>query len=119
MAEKRREERKILVSFTPVYNLRNNYLLGYLRDLTVKGAMLEGYRPVELNEKLIVGIEFNDTPKFSAGRLVLSARAAWCKNVENSNYYNIGVEFQDLTDENRTVIAAVLDRYTFRPEPPA
>jgi hypothetical protein len=39
--------------------------------------------------------------------------------VENSNYYNIGVEFQDLTDENRTVIAAVLDRYTFRPEPPA
>ena len=119
MAEKRREERKTLVSFSPVYNLRNNYLLGYLRDLTVKGAMLEGYRPVDPNEKLIVGIEFSDTPEFSAGRLVISARAAWCKNVENSNYFNIGVEFQDLTNENKKVIVAVLDRYTFRPEPPA
>jgi Tfp pilus assembly protein PilZ len=119
MPEKRREERKTLVSFTPVYNLRNNYLLGYLRDLTVKGAMLEGYRLVELNEKLIVGIEFNETPEFSGGRLVLSTRVAWCKHVENSNYYNIGVEFQDLTAENKTVIVAVLDRYTFRPEPPA
>ena len=119
MAEKRREERKTLVSFTPVYNLRNNYLLGYLRDLTVKGAMLEGYRLVEPNEKLIVGIEFTDAPEFSAGRLVLSARVAWCKHVENSNYYNIGMEFQELTDENKTVIAAVLGRYTFRPEPPA
>ncbi len=119
MAEKRREVRKTLSSFTPVYNLRNNYLLGYLRDLTGKGAMLEGYRPVEIDHQLIVGIEFSDTPEFSAGRLVLSARVAWCKNVENSNYYNIGVEFQEMTDQNKAVIVAVLDRFTFRPEPPA
>jgi hypothetical protein len=116
MSEQRKEERKILVSFTPVHDLRRNILLGYLRDLTLQGAMLLGTRPVEINTTLTLAIDFHATPGVPATRLQLPARVAWCKHEQDSPDYASGVEFLELTDQNKKVINAVLERYQFHPE---
>ena len=118
MSEQRKEERKILTTFTPVYDLEKNILLGYLRDLTIQGAMLVGNRPMEVKKELTLAIEFHETPEIPATHMTIPARVAWCKHEEHSNYYNTGVEFLDLTSQNKTVIVAVLQRYQFRQEPP-
>ncbi len=119
MSEQRKEERKTLISFTPVYDFRKNILMGYLRDLTLRGAMLEGNRPVEVDHKLLLAIEFHETPEIPATRTTILARVVWCNHVERSIYYNTGFEFVQLTDENKKVLGAILERYQFRQEPPA
>ena len=45
MSDKRKEERKSLMTFTPVYGLHPKTLLGYAEDLTVHGAMVVGEKP--------------------------------------------------------------------------
>lgn len=118
MSEHRKEERKILITFTPAYDLRKNILLGYLRDLTLQGAMLIGNRPLEINDKLTLGIDFHETPGIPATRMVIPSRVAWSKHEENSEYFNTGVEFLELSDQNKAVIEAILERYQFRKETP-
>ncbi len=117
--EERKEERKILITFTPVFDVDSNSLLGYLGDLTIQGAMLVGGRPMNLNTKLNLAIEFHETPEIPATRMTVPARVAWCKHEQNSAYYNTGFEFMELTDENKKVIEAILLRYQFHKEPPA
>jgi hypothetical protein len=119
MSEHRKEARKILLTFTPVYDLRKNSLMGYIRDLTLQGAKLVGNKPVEINRELSLAIEFHETPEIPATRMILPARVAWCKHEEHSTFYNTGVEFLELTDKNKKVILAILERYQFSQEPPA
>ena len=116
MNEQRREERKILIKFTPVYDLRNNNLLGYFRDLTIHGAKLVGNKLVEIDKKLPLAIEFPATPEIPSTRMTIPTRVTWCKPEENSSSYNTGVEFLELSDQNKMVIAAILERYQFRQE---
>lgn len=118
MSEQRKEERKTLLTFTAVYDLHTKNLLGYLGDLTLQGAMLIGSKPMEIKKELTLVIEFHETPHFSATRLTIPARVAWCKHEEHSVYFNTGVEFLEMTDPNKAVISAILERYQFRKEPP-
>ena len=119
MSEQRKAERKKLLSFTPVYDLSKNTLMGYLGDLTLQGAMLVGNKPVEINQKLTMAIEFRETPEIPATRMASPVRVAWCKHEERSVYYKTGVEFLELTNQHKMVIVTILERYQFRAEPPA
>jgi hypothetical protein len=114
MSEHRKIERKRLLKFTPVYDLGKNTLLGYLGDLTLQGAMLVGNRPMEINQQLTLAIDFPETPEIPAARMTIPVRVAWSKNEEHSAYYSSGVEFLELTDQNKMVIVAILQRYQFR-----
>jgi hypothetical protein len=116
MSEQRKEERKKLITFTAVHDFRRSTLLGYLGDLTLQGAMLVGSRPIEVNKKLTLEINFPETPETPATRTTLRVRVAWCRHEEQYDYYNTGVEFLELTEQDKILIAAILKRYQFSPE---
>jgi hypothetical protein len=113
MSEHRKEDRKKLTSFMLVYAIPENSLLGYLGDMTMHGAMVVGNRPVEINKELTLAIEFNEIPEIPTKRLTFPARVAWCRHEAQSPYYNTGVEFIELSDQNRKVIEIILERYQF------
>lgn len=117
MSEHRKEERKKLTSFILVYVLPEQILLGYLGDMTLRGAMVVGSRPVETDKELTLSIEFNEIPEIPNTKLTFPARVAWCKHEAQSPYYNTGVEFIDLTDQNKKVIEAILEGYQFSKTP--
>ena len=119
MSEHRKEDRKKLTSFILVHALPENILMGYLGDMTLHGAMVVGSRPVETDKEMILSIEFNEIPEIPNTKLTFPARVAWCKHEEQSPYYNTGVEFIDLTDQNKKAIEAILERYQFSKTPPA
>jgi hypothetical protein len=119
MNEQRKVERKILTTFTPVYDQRKNKLLGYLGDLTLQGAMLIGSTPSEINKKYTLGIDFHKTPEIPATLMTVPVRVAWCKHEEHTAFFNTGVEFLELSDENKKVIEAILERYQFRRDFPS
>ena len=115
MDDKRKEERKSLMAFTPVYSLHPKTLLGYVEDLTVRGAMIIGEKTVETDKQITILIEIPGAlPESTVPRLMLPARVAWCRQESKPNYYDIGIEFSNLEPEETKMIEAVLRRYEFR-----
>jgi hypothetical protein len=116
MTVQRKESRKKLMAFTPVYELLHKKLLGYVVDLTLKGVMISGEKPVDVDRHLTLGIEFPESlPEMPAMRVAIVARAAWCRQDESPQYFNIGFEFIDVSPESARVIESILERYQFRP----
>jgi hypothetical protein len=111
----RKESRKKLMAFTPVYELLHKKLLGYVGDLTLKGVMVIGEKPVEVDRNITLGIEFPEgSISVSTTRIVMPSRAAWCRHDDSPQYFNIGFEFLGVSPENAKVIEAILVRYQFR-----
>ena len=115
MSERRKETRRKLMAFTPVYDLDKGNLLGYLCDLTLNGAMVVGAKPQVVNEKINLDIEFQDElPGIDTKHMTIPARIARCDRDESPNSYKIGFEFTDVRIEHSEIIEALLDRYHFR-----
>jgi hypothetical protein len=115
MTIQRKESRKKLMAFTPVYDLLRKTILGYVGDLTLQGVMVVGEKQVEVNKHLTLGIEFPESlPEMPAIRVAISARVAWCRPDESPQYINIGFEFIDVSLENAKIIEAIIERYKFR-----
>jgi hypothetical protein len=115
MNNQRKESRKKLIAFTPVYDLLRKKLLGYVGDITLEGVMVIGEKLIEVDKHFTLGIEFPEgLSETSDTRVVLSARSAWCRPGDSPQYFNVGFEFIDVSPENTRIIEAVLERYQFR-----
>ncbi len=113
MSKLRMERRRKIMTFTPVYDLDAKVLLGYLGDLTLKGALLVSEKPVEIDRKLSLAIEFREISEKPGKRMTISARVAWCKQETNRTYYNAGLEFMGLTEPKKRAIQEILGKYQF------
>jgi hypothetical protein len=121
MFDHRKEARKKLIKFTPVYKVHvvnPKSLLGYLVDLTLGGARVEGEHSAEVNQKMTISIEFPaDLPDIPSAPIALAARVARCApSDESPTLFNLGFEFVNLTPEQTKVIEAIIERYAFRRE---
>lgn len=113
MFDKRKEPRKKLMTFTPVYTLNPRTLLGYLEDLTIRGARVVGDKMLEEGKLMNLSIEFPaGTPNLPAQPFVIRARVARV-HTDEARYENLGFEFVDVTDEQTAVLESVIQRYEF------
>ena len=55
--DRRNEARELVVEFTLVYDSQQGKLLGYLRDLTMKGAQVSGNKELDVNTPVSLDIE--------------------------------------------------------------
>src|SRR6266536_6507426 len=108
MQDRRKQPRKDLMSYSQVFDLNEGKLIGYLGDLTLLGAMVIGDEPWEVDTKLTVSIQLPELPKINITRLTLPVRVVWCKADLSPQYFNIGLEFDLITDEQKVVIEAVM-----------
>jgi len=114
MFDKRKEPRKKLMAFTPVYMLHPKNLLGYLEDLTIHGARVVGGTTLEPGKLVTLYIEFpEDTPLIPNHSFIIEARVARAQ-FDETNYENIGFEFVDATEEQLAILEAVIQRYEFK-----
>jgi hypothetical protein len=115
MSDRRKETRRRLVAFTPVYDLHPRLLLGYLGDLTLRGALVIGTRLTTINKETTLEINFpNEMPGQPLRSVRIPARIAWCRTDESPQYYNIGIEFTEVTPEHEELFQQILERYHFR-----
>ncbi len=114
-SNRRKEIRRKLMAFTPVYDLHPRYLLGYLGDMTMRGAMITGTSLTTIGKETELEINFpSDLPDIPVFKMVMPVRIAWCRQDESPQYYNIGVEFLEVTPENNMLLQSILERYHFR-----
>jgi hypothetical protein len=117
MLDHRKEARKKVIRFTPVYKLQPKTLLGYLVDLNLRGAKVEGERAAEINQQVTLSIEFpSDLPEVPSAPFTIPARVARCVSGEGPTFYNLGFEFTDITPEQTRIIEAIIRRYAFGKE---
>jgi len=101
-----------------VFDLPQGKLIGYLGDLNLIGAMVIGDESLKVNEKLTISIQLPELPKINATRIALPVRVVWCHQDLSPEYFNIGVEFELITDEQKNIIEAVIENYEFRRQTP-
>ena len=116
LSDRRKESRKKVMAFTPVYDLKKGKVLGYLRDLTMKGAQVNGEKKQEVNTQITLSIKLpDDLPEVTSKKLNIKARVKRCIAVpENPNNYEIGFEFSDSQPEQKEIIEKLLERYHLR-----
>ena len=115
MNERRKDNREKMTAFTPVYDRHPRVLLGYLSDLTPRGASVTGETALSVDREGWLDIEFSDALiDLRPSRVVVQARVARCTpDANNPAYFNIGFEFNEIDAHSAEVIQAILDRYDF------
>ena len=113
MLDKRKEPRKKLMAFTPVYSLNPRNLLGYLEDLTIHGARVVGGVSLEEGKAVNLSIEFPEgTPNVPDHPFLIRGRVARV-HTDASQFENLGFEFLDVNNEQTAILEAVIQRYEF------
>jgi len=99
-----------------VYDLKKGNLLGYLRDLSLDGARVNGEKKQKINTELTLSIELpKDFQGIQSDRLNIKAKVANCLTIsENPASYEIGFEFMDLQSEEMQGIERLLAYYQHR-----
>jgi Tfp pilus assembly protein PilZ len=118
MQERRKVQRKNLMAYTQVFDLFGGYLLGYLGDLHLNGAMVIGNKLMTENTELTLAIELPDLPNISMSRITIPARVVWYQPDISPEFFNVGFEFKEITPEQKDVIEAIMENYEFRRDMP-
>lgn len=118
MQERRKQPRKELMSYSQVNDLYNGKLVGYLGDINLIGAMVIGDEALEVNAVLTIAIQLPELPGISATRMAVPVRVAYCKKDLSPEYFNIGLEFTLVTDNQKKIIESIIENYEFRRQSP-
>ena len=118
MLERRKEPRKDLMSYSQVFELYHGKLIGYLGDINVLGAMVIGEECYEVGAQINISIQLPELPNMTATRMALPVRVAHCQRDLSPEYYNIGLEFSLVTDQQKKIIESIIENYEFRRQTP-
>jgi len=118
MQERRKLDRKYLAIYSRVFDRTSGRVLGYLADLSPRGAMIISDDPMTENLDLQLRLDLPDPLLFSTDHLNLEARTAWCRPDIDPAFYNIGFEFSDLGEKESRIIEEMIDAYEFRRDLP-
>lgn len=118
MEERRKQPRKDLMSYSQVFDVHGGYLIGYLGDLNLLGAMVISDQEMKPNIDLTISIQLPELEDLSDTTMELPARIAWCQEDLSPEYFNVGIEFKTVTEAQKQIIEAIMENYEFRRQPP-
>jgi hypothetical protein len=113
MEERRRLPRKYLIIYSRVFEQSLGKLLGYLSDLSEHGAMIIADEPLEVNAILPLRLDLPDPKIFHAHHLMISARVAHCETDISPAFYDIGLEFLNVSPEQKIILQKMMEVYEF------
>ncbi len=114
MEDRRKLERKYLLMYSRVYDVKSGKLLGYLADLSPGGAMIIGDDALPEDAAFELQLDLPEYPHFPLKLLKLNARVAHCEPDLDPRFHDIGFEFQGVKPEQVKVIEQMMEAYEFR-----
>lgn len=113
MDERRQLPRKYLIIFSRVFERTLGKLLGYLSDLSESGGMIISEEPLTVGTTITLRFDLPDPKVFHAHNLYIDARVARCDADLSPAFYDIGLEFLDVSPEKLIVIQRMMEVYEF------
>ena len=113
MFENRRHLRKHTTIYFGVYESDTDRFFGCLVNLSVDGVQL--ISETEIETDIIFHFRIKLPEEVNGVRDVeFDARSVWCEQSENSSFYDVGFQFDDITEDSLETIEALLEEPIFR-----
>jgi hypothetical protein len=110
MEERRRLKRHHIMFYSRVFDRKTGTFLGYLGNLTAKGAMVIADEPLPAESDLQLRIDLPED-MYPKPLLNFKARSVWCNQDVDPNFYNIGFELFDVPEEDVKIIEQIVQDY--------
>jgi hypothetical protein len=101
MQERRKQPRRDLMSYSQVFDVNGGYLMGYLGDINLLGAMVISDQELATDRDVTVQIQLPELDGFSDQTMNIPSRIAWCHQDISPEYFNVGIEFREITDQQK------------------
>jgi hypothetical protein len=114
MNERRKLPRKYLLIYSRVFDQTLGKLLGYLSDLSERGAMIIADESLNVGTVLPLRFDLPDPRMFNnAHNLMITARVVHCSTDISPDYFDIGLEFLEVNSEQRDILRKMMEVYEF------
>ena len=114
MQDRRKNSRKYLAIYSRVFDRVTGRVIGYLSDLTDKGAMVISDTAMAENQDVGLRFDLPDPALFSIDHLNIDAQISWCRPDIDPAFYNIGFAFKSISTEQAKIIEEMIVAYEFR-----
>jgi c-di-GMP-binding flagellar brake protein YcgR len=109
---KRGSERNALKIYLKTLDIKTNQIFGYVVDITKGGIMLTREQGVEMDDdfklRMVLPAEIDGKKELS-----FSAKSRWSKKDSESEFYNIGMQFINLSPSDLQTIENLIQYYCF------
>ncbi len=113
MQERRKYPRKDLLLFANVYDSRSGKIIGTLLNITLEGAMVLTENKIDQDNLMELHIKLPDN-FVKKNELVFTANSRWCAPDINPEYFDVGYQFANVTEEDSHIIQALIEKYGFK-----
>jgi hypothetical protein len=113
MLERRKYPRKDLLLFANVYDSKSGKIIGTLLNITLEGAMVLSENHIDMNNNMELHIRLPDN-FVQKNELVFTASSRWCGPDINPEFYDVGYQFANVSEEDAKIIQAIIEKYGFK-----
>jgi len=113
MLERRKYPRKDLLLFANVYDSKSGRIIGTLLNITLEGAMVLTESKIDQNNEMELHIKLPEN-FVKKNELVFTANSRWCAPDINPEYFDVGYQFANVSEEDRKIIQAIIEKYGFK-----
>jgi hypothetical protein len=113
MQERRKYPRKDLLLFASVYDSASGKIIGTLLNITLEGAMVLSENKIDSNSNMELHIKLPEN-FVQKHELVFTANSRWCAPDINPEFYDVGYQFANVSEEDGKIIQAIIEKYGFK-----
>ena len=110
--QRRNLERRHLIFYLGVHDVKADKHLGYLVDISPGGFMLMSDRPLQEGSKFMVRMLLPDHGKYGVP-FEVEAQCMWCRQGPNPSIYDSGFKMNEPDDKARVSLRLVLEELGF------
>jgi hypothetical protein len=111
MQDRRKHPRKDLYLFLNVYDPKSEQNIGTLLNLSLEGAMVLSENRVDSDMVFELQIKLPEN-FFQKHELVFTAKSRWCAPDINPEFYDVGYQFANVSEEDGRIIKEILEKYS-------
>jgi len=111
--EKRNKTRRHTITPMRVYNAVSGELTGRVENITADGMKLISTSSLEPGKTYTLRMELPESLP-DRNKMIVRARAVWCRNEDPFGFHDVGMEFVDLDERDRETIERPLTHYLFQ-----
>ena len=113
MQERRKYPRKDLLLFANVYDSKSGHIIGTLLNITLEGAMILSENKIDSDKAMELHIKLPET-FVQKHELIFSANTRWCAPDINPEFFDVGYQFANVSEEDRKIILEIIEKYGFK-----
>ncbi len=113
MQERRKYPRKDLLLFANVYDSKSGKIVGTLLNITLEGAMVLSENRIDANNTMELHIKLPEN-FVEKNELVFVANTRWCGPDINPEFFDVGYQFANVSEEDGQIIQTIIEKYGFK-----